>query len=79
MFLDVPFNIASYSLLLNLVARETGLELGEFVHTLGDAHIYKNHFDQVNKQLSRNAYDLSLIHISEPTRHSAISRMPSSA
>ncbi|MCT7852078.1 MAG: thymidylate synthase [Lactobacillus iners] len=68
MFLGVPFNIASYSLLLNLVARETGLELGEFVHTLGDAHIYKNHFDQVNKQLSRNAYDSPTLWLN-PLKH----------
>ncbi len=68
MFLGVPFNIASYSLLLNLVARETGLELGEYVHTLGDAHIYKNHFDQVNKQLSRNAYDSPTLWLN-PLKH----------
>lgn len=68
MFLGVPFNIASYSLLLNLVARETGLELGEFVHTLGDAHIYKNHFGQVNKQLSRNAYDSPTLWLN-PLKH----------
>lgn len=71
MFLGVPFNIASYSLLLNLVARETGLELGEFVHTLGDAHIYKNHFDQVNKQLSRNAYDSPTLWLN-PLKHKVL-------
>ena len=54
---DVPekasFNIASYSLLLMMVAQVTGLEVGEFVHTLGDAHIYSNHFEQVDLQLQR--------------------------
>ena len=52
-FLGVPFNIASYSLLLMMVAQVTGLEVGEFVHTLGDAHIYSNHFEQVDLQLQR--------------------------
>jgi len=58
LFLGVPFNIASYALLTLMVAQVVGLEPGEFVHTLGDAHLYLNHLEQVDTQLARTPYAL---------------------
>lgn len=70
-FLGVPFNIASYALLTYLIARETGLQVGEFVHTLGDAHIYSNHFEQVKEQLTRKPQDAPTLWLN-PTKKAVL-------
>jgi thymidylate synthase len=68
-FLGVPFNIASYSLLTMMMAQVCGLQPGEFVHTLGDAHIYSNHMDQIQEQLKREPYPLPTIKINPEVKN----------
>lgn len=68
-FLGVPFNIASYSLLTMMIAQVCGLELGDFIHTMGDAHIYKNHFEQCKLQLSRKPFSLPTMNINKDVKN----------
>ena len=67
-FLGVPFNIASYALLTHMIAKVTGLQLGDFVHTLGDAHLYLNHLEQTDLQLTRVPKALPRLHIKRDVR-----------
>jgi len=69
MFLGVPFNIASYSILIHIIAKECGYELGEFIHSLGDFHIYEEHFEQVKIQLSREPKKLPILKFKQKNIH----------
>ena len=69
MFLGVPFNIASYSILIHIIAKECGYEAGEFIHSLGDFHIYEEHFEQVKIQLTREPKKLPVLKFNQKKLH----------
>ena len=69
MFLGVPFNIASYALLTQMMAQVCGLGVGDFVHTLGDAHLYTNHLEQANLQVARKPMLLPTLHLNPCIKH----------
>jgi thymidylate synthase len=68
-FLGVPFNIASYALLTMMVAQVCNLQYGDFVHTLGDAHLYSNHIEQAKLQLTREPFQLPTMHINPKVKN----------
>ncbi len=69
LFLGVPFNIASYALLTHMIAHVCNLDVGDFVHTFGDLHIYNNHIEQINEQLSRTPYDLPTLRLNPEVKN----------